>query len=123
MRNIILCVDDEAAGLSVRKTVLESQGYRVLTAENGRDALTLFSTEEIDLVILDYSMPEMDGQAVAERMKRLKAAVPIVMLSAYVNLPRETSALVDRCLTKGEPTPVLLELIANLLRERNGKRL
>lgn len=123
MRNIILCVDDEAAGLSVRKTVLESQGYGVLTAENGRDALTLFSTEEIDLVILDYSMPEMDGQAVAERMKRLKAEVPIVMLSAYVNLPRETTSLVDRCLTKGEPAPVLLEVIANLLRERNGNLL
>lgn len=118
---VILCVDDEAAGLSVRKAVLESQGYRVRTAENGRAALALFSSEGIDLVILDYAMPDMDGQAVAERMKRLKADVPIVMLSAYVNLPRETAALVDRCLTKGEPTPILLEAITNLLRDGNGR--
>lgn len=115
---VILCVDDEAAGLAVRKTVLESQGYRVVTAENGREALAFFSSQAVDLVILDYSMPEMDGQAVAERMKRLKPDAPIVMLSAYVNLPRETTALVDRCLTKGEPTPILLEAIDNLLRKR-----
>ena len=119
--NIILCVDDETAGLSVRQAVLESQGYRVLTANNGRDALKIFSSEAIDLVILDYSMPEMDGQAVAEEMKRLKADVPIVMLSAYVNLPRETVALVDRCLTKGEPTPVLLGTISNLLQDQDGR--
>jgi CheY-like chemotaxis protein len=117
---VILCVDDEAAGLSVRKAVLESQGYRVLTADNGRDALGIFSAEAIDLVILDYAMPEMDGQAVAERMKRLRADVPIVMLSAYVNLPRETMALVDRCLTKGEPTPVLLGTITTLLQDADG---
>jgi len=115
---VILCVDDEAAGLSVRKAVLESQGYRVLIANNGRDALAIFSAEAVDLVILDYAMPEMDGQVVAERMKRLRADVPIVMLSAYVNLPSETMALVDRCLTKGEPTPVLLGTITNLLQEQ-----
>jgi CheY-like chemotaxis protein len=114
---VILCVDDEAAGLSVRKAVLESQGYLVLTADNGRDVLRIFSSEAIDLVILDYAMPEMDGQVVAERMRKLRADVPIVMLSAYVNLPRETMALVDRCLTKGEPTPVLLRTITNLLQD------
>jgi CheY-like chemotaxis protein len=117
---VILCVDDEAAGLSVRKAVLESQGYRVLTAANGRDALGIFSSEAVDLVVLDYAMPEMDGQAVAERMKQLRADVPIVMLSAYVNLPRETMALVDRCLTKGEPTPILLGTITNLLQDSDG---
>jgi CheY-like chemotaxis protein len=113
----ILCVDDEATGLSVRKAVLESQGYRVFTAENGRDALQLFSSERIDLVILDYAMPGMDGGAVAEKMKRLRPAVPILLLSAYVDLPRETLAFVDRSVTKGEPPPMLLVTIAELLND------
>jgi CheY-like chemotaxis protein len=117
--NVILCVDDEVMGLSVRKALLESQGYQVLTAENGADALVLFSTEIVDLVVLDYSMPGMTGDVVAERMKELRPDLPVVMLSAYVDLPGETLALVDKSITKGEPLPVLLGAISQLL---NGNR-
>ena len=117
---VILCVDDETTGLSVRKMLLESQGYRVLTAENGPDALVLFSSEDPELVILDYSMPGMNGDIVAERMKELRSDLPIIMVSAYVDLPSETLALVDKSITKGEPPPVLLEAISQLL-NGNGK--
>jgi CheY-like chemotaxis protein len=112
---LVLCVDDEAVGLSVRKMTLESQGYRVLTAENGPDSLAIFSAEPIELVILDYKMPGMNGDVVAERMKRLKPPVPILMLSAYVDLPRETLALVDRYLTKGDGPLIMLKAVAELL--------
>src|SRR6266536_2015846 len=117
--NVILCVDDEAIGLSARKILLESQGYRVLTAENGPDALVLFSTENVEAVILDYSMPGMNGDVVAERMKELRPDLPIIMLSAYVDLPSATLALVDRSITKGDPPPVLLEAIVQVL-DGNG---
>ncbi len=112
---VILCVDDETVGLTVRKQVLETRGYRVLTAENGPDALQIFSAEHVDLVILDYKMPGMDGDVVAERMKALKPSVPILMLSAYVDLPRETLALVDMYLTKGEGPLIMLKAVAELL--------
>lgn len=112
---VILCVDDEPVGLSVRKMLLETQGYRVLTAENGPDALVLFSSEDIEAVILDYSMPGMNGDVVAERMKELRPDLPIIMLSAYVDLPSAPLALVDRSITKGEPPPVLLEAIVQVL--------
>jgi len=120
--SVILCVDDETVGLSVRKLILESKGYRVFTAENGPQALALFPAEAIDLVILDYKMPEMNGDVVAERMKRCKPAVPILMLSAYVDLPSETLALVDKYITKGEPPPVLLEAVAELLKRTTKLR-
>lgn len=112
---VVLCVDDEPVGLLVRKQVLEARGYRVFTAENGPDALEIFSSEPVDLVVLDYKMPEMNGDAVAERMKRLKPSVPILMLSAYVDLPRETLALVDMYLTKGDGPAVMLKAVAELL--------
>lgn len=115
---VILCVDDEATGLFVRKLFLESQGYRVFTAENGPDALALFAAEPIDLVILDYMMPGMKGDVVATKMKQLKAAVPILLLSAYIDLPHETLGPVDKYATKGESPTVLLEGIAELL--KNG---
>jgi CheY-like chemotaxis protein len=116
---VILCVDDEAVGLSVRKMLLESRGYRVLTAESGADALVLFSSENLDLVILDYLMPGMNGDVVAEKMKVLRPDLPILMLSAYVDLSSETLALVDKFVTKGEPPRVLLQSITQLL-DGNG---
>jgi DNA-binding response OmpR family regulator len=114
-RKTLLCVDDEATGLFVRKMILESQGYQVFTAENGPDALTLFVRETIDLVILDYAMPGQHGGILAGKMKALNSSVPIVMLSAYVDLPGEVLALVDESVTKGEPPGVLLAAIAALL--------
>lgn len=112
---VVLCVDDETGGLAVRKQVLETRGYRVFTAENGPDALDIFSSEPIDLVVLDYKMPGMNGDVVAETMKGLKPSVPILMLSAYVDLPQETLALVDMYLTKGEGPLRMLETVAELL--------
>lgn len=112
---LILCVDDETTGLSVRKMILESQGYRVVTAENGPDGVAIFSVEPIDLVVLDYQMPGMNGDVVAERMKQLKPFIPILMLSAYVDLPNETLALVDRSLTKGDGPLIMLNAVAELL--------
>jgi CheY-like chemotaxis protein len=109
----ILCVDDETTGLSARKLTLESQGYRVVTAENGPDSLAIFSAEPIDLVILNYTMPGMNGDVVAEIMKQLKPFIPILMLS--VDLPNETLALVDRYLTKGEGPLMMLKAVAELL--------
>src|SRR5215475_10458362 len=112
---VILCVDDEAVGLTVRKMTLESQGYRVFTAENGPDGLAIFSGESIDVVVLDYKMPGMNGDVVAKRMKQLRPLVPILLLSAYVDLPNETLAFVDRYLTKGEGALAMLGAIAELL--------
>lgn len=118
----ILCVDDEGVGLSIRKMLLESRGYEVFTAESGPDALVLLSSETIDIVILDYLMPGMNGDVVAQKIKDLRDDLPIIMLSAYIDLPDEALAAVDRSLTKGEPTIVLLEAIQDLLGIRQGFR-
>jgi CheY-like chemotaxis protein len=111
----ILCIDDEALGLRIRKTVLEHAGYRVLIAEDGPTGLTLFRGHAVDGVVLDYYMPEMDGGAVAEAMRRERPEVPIMLLSAYINLPPETVALVDVTLLKGEGPVELLEKLRRML--------
>jgi CheY-like chemotaxis protein len=111
----ILCVDDETTGLHVRKLMLQMQGHTVLTAENGPEALALFSSNVIDLVVLDFAMPGMDGGAVADKMKTIKPSVPILMLSAYVDLPAETLSKVDKLVTKGAPPPSFLGAISELL--------
>ena len=107
----ILCIDDEALGLEIRKAVLERAGYQVLTAVDGPTGLTLFRGHTVDGVVLDYYMPEMDGGVVAEAMRRERPDVPIMLLSAYINLPVEVVRLADVTLLKGEGP---LELLAKL---------
>jgi CheY-like chemotaxis protein len=115
----ILCIDDETLGLRIRKTVLEHAGYRVLTAEDGATGLDLFRGNPVDGVVLDYYMPEMDGGVVAETMRRERPEVPIMLLSAYINLPPETIALVDVTLLKGEGPVELLEKLRQMLKSES----
>ena len=112
---VILCVDDEPTGLQLRKIILESRGYRVLIADSGPAGLNLFADNAVDLVVLDYLMPHMKGDEVAERMRETKPHVPIVMLSAYYDLPSKVDLLVNERLVKGESTQSLIDTVARLL--------
>lgn len=116
----ILCIDDEALGLQIRRAVLERAGYQVLTAIDGPGGLALFRKEQVDGVVLDYYMPEMDGGAVAETMRRERPDVPIMLLSAYINLPSEVVQLVDMTLLKGEGPIELLEKLRLMLRSADS---
>src|SRR5919197_618190 len=71
----ILCVDDEPSVLTTLKALLESAGFRVLVAESGPEALALFQSERVDLVIMDYVMPGMNGMVAARTMKTIKPLV------------------------------------------------
>jgi CheY-like chemotaxis protein len=111
----VLCVDDEKIGLRVRKIMLESRGYQVLTASNGPDGLKVFDEHQIDLVVLDYYMPDQNGGEVASEMRRRRPGIPIVFLSAYFSLPPEALELADAFITKGDPPDVLIDRIQHLL--------
>ncbi len=117
---LILCIDDEALGLQIRKAVLEREGYRVLTALDGSSGLTLFAGEPVEGVILDYFMPGMDGGQVAVAMRRQRPEVPILLLSAYVNLPQEVTTSVDFTVLKGEGPTELLSKVRRMLQPREG---
>jgi CheY-like chemotaxis protein len=113
--HLVLCVDDELVGLQVRKLLLERAGYRVLAAEDGPAGLEIFAAEQVEAVVLDYSMPGMHGGEVAARMRQLKPAVPILLLSAYVGLPPEVTSVVDLYMTKGQGAALLLTKLSSLL--------
>ena len=118
--HLILCVDDEVSGLQLRKIILESRGYRVLIAACGAEGLKLFAEHPVDLVVLDFLMPEMKGDEVAEHMREIKPDVPIVMLSAYYDLPARVDLLVDARIVKGESTQNLIDTVAMLLPKRSA---
>ena len=69
MKPVILCVDDTPSMLEGEKMLLEENGYRVLIATNGKEAVRTFASHSVDLVLLDYNMPEMNGGRAAVRMR------------------------------------------------------
>ena len=117
---LLLCVDDELSGLQLRKIILESKGYRVLIAGSGAEGVRLFQENPVDLVVLDFLMPEMKGDEVAEHMRQIKPHIPIIMLSAYYDLPARVDLLVDARIVKGESTQNLIDTVARLLETRSS---
>ncbi|HEY6874350.1 MAG TPA: HD domain-containing phosphohydrolase [Geobacteraceae bacterium] len=81
----ILCVDDEPMNLSLLEAMLTSQGYDVIKAENGREALSKIWSEHIDVVLLDVMMPGVDGFEVCRKIKSDERyrSIPVVLLTAY----------------------------------------
>src|SRR5437870_501964 len=77
----ILLVDDEDAVQKLLAYPLERDGFRVLQARDGQEALERFEREHVDLVVLDVMLPKLDGLEVCKRL-RAQSTVPIVMLTA-----------------------------------------
>lgn len=115
----VLCIDDEQTALQLRQTVLESAGYRVLTAKSGALGIQVFKSEPIHAVVLDYWMADMNGMQVAREIRRLNPAVPIIILSAYGELLDESLGIADIWIRKGEEDPqFLLARLEDLLKSR-----
>ena len=122
-KRTILCVDDNEQSLSIRKVMLETRGYRVVTCTGGEEALERFKKGGVDLVLTDLIMPGLDGTKLIEEIKHLSPQTPIILLSGKVKFyDRDSKA--DLFLPKGMYAPVeLLERIRVLLvRKRGPKR-
>jgi adenylate cyclase len=112
----ILCIDDESETLRLRKQLLEMYGYSVLTASSGTDGLRLLSQgETVDLVLLDYAMPELSGDRVAEELKRLHPQVRIIIMSGFPELPERLLRMVDGFVRKGEDPEKVIGTITRAL--------
>jgi CheY-like chemotaxis protein len=110
----VLCVDDETIGLRVRKLMLEGAGFNVLTATSGEQGLQIFDQNHVDVVVLDYYMPGLNGGAVAAELRKRRTDVPIIFFSAYFSLPPQALELANAFITKGDPPDVLIEKIEQL---------
>ncbi len=77
----ILAVDDEPLYQHLLKVNLEKEGYEVITANNGEEALEMVSSRHPDLVIMDIMMPKLDGITACERIRQF-SNMPIIILTA-----------------------------------------
>jgi CheY-like chemotaxis protein len=119
-KDTILCVDDEENQLAVRKLVLESKGYAVLTAPSGQQALALLVQHPVDLVLSDHLMPGLTGAELARQIKAIKPELPVILISAVNEMPAD-AANADLFMSKLDGPIVMCENIAAMLsRVRNG---
>ncbi len=117
----VLVVDDEQDILRAIKMILEYAGYKVLTADNGFDALDMESRESPDIVLLDIKMPEMDGLEVLEKIKKRRAELPVVVLSGHGTIQTAVDALklgAYDFLEKPPQRDRILKTIENALKEQ-----
>ena len=111
---VVLCIDDNQDVLECEREFLETFGYTVLTASSSGQGLELASTQSVDVVILDYFMPAMNGQAVAMEMRRLRPQAPIILLTQGPGVPEPALNLVDTLVAKDRLASQLLPTIAYL---------
>src|SRR5262245_27975968 len=116
-RPIVLLIDDDPILLVTFADML-GRGYRVVTAGNGADAVAIFQSTAVDVVVTDLAMPGMNGLQVASRCKMLRPAVPVVMVTAWEALVGPDDAAghgIDRILTKPLRAATLVRAIQDLM--------
>jgi two-component system NtrC family response regulator len=89
----ILIVDDEKNYLTILSAVLEDEGFEVLTAPGGREALEVHKTSDLDLIVTDMKMPGMDGIELLENIKSVDPDLPIIMMTAHGTIDKAVEAM------------------------------
>jgi len=120
MAKKILVVDDEQNIIKVLQARLEAEGYEVVTASDGEEALQKVGTEKPNLIILDIMMPKIDGFEVCRRLKRDETFqhIPVVMLTALgqaANIKEGMEKGADAYIAKPFNTVALLGIIQGLV--------
>ncbi len=98
----LLCIDDRPEMLKLRKATLESHGYSVKIASNSYTAIKTLEQTSVAAVLVEYKGEGMDAEAVAYQIKQRFPNLPIILLSAYSELPGRILWLVDEYVMKSE---------------------
>jgi CheY-like chemotaxis protein len=118
-KSTILCVEGNAAQLSLRKAVLEQNGYLVVTAATSHEALEVLRKHRIALVILDHMLGGVNGADLAKQIKQINSLVPILLYSGTVP---EHLGEASCFLSKAEPPEVFLAMVTDLVNRYLGRR-
>jgi DNA-binding response OmpR family regulator len=124
MNERILIIEDETPMRTALEDLLESEGYRALTAADGARGLERARAEKPDLILLDIMMPKLDGFALCAELRRLGSAVPVLMLTAKGQIEDRVHGLdagADDYLVKPFSTEELLARVRALLRRMERK--
>jgi two-component system, OmpR family, response regulator len=111
----VLCVDDNALTLHLLSLILRQQGYDVFTSPDPKTAIRVLEQRTVDLALLDYEMPQINGGELAAVVKGGGLANKVILFSGSARIPQHDLAFVDRFVQKSEGVEPLLEAIESLL--------
>ena len=114
-RRRVLCVYDYAVTTHLLSLILQQQGYEVLTSSDPTMAIKVLKQGPVDLALLDYELPHMNGGELAAFVKHEDLATKVILFSGKSIIPHHHLAFVDRFVQKSEGVEALLEAIESLL--------
>ena len=120
----VLLVDDDRSVLEALGGVIEAEGFEVVRAANGHEALQKFRQQRMDLVLLDLNMPVKGGWDTYEGLTTVNPFLPIVIITARADAdPEATARGITALMQKPLDIPLLLKKIRDLLSEKGVERL
>ena len=114
----ILCVDDNEFGVYVNSVILRNEGYDVVSCSDAEKAAAIAKAQEIDVAVLDYQMPVMNGAELAALCKAANPDTRVILYSGWLGIPKRELVLADLFIQKSEGVQALLEGIEALLHQR-----
>jgi len=126
VRGRLLLVDDDAHVRMMLKAFLETRGYLVELAVNGRDALTRLGETDYDIVVSDYNMPEVDGLGVLRYVRQSWPSLPVVLMTGSASPPDDVHASMvlgaQACLIKPFDLQKLEQVLTEVLPQQSQLR-
>jgi CheY-like chemotaxis protein len=111
----ILCVDDEETPRTLRKLILQKQGYQVIAVASGEEALQALEGTSFDLVLSDQMMPGMSGTELTKSVKAIRPTLPVILISGVNEIPEDAS-YADRFISKIGGPDLLFKTVAEVLK-------
>jgi len=121
-KKVILCVNENELELSVLKFMLATNGYRVVSASTGLEAIGIFAEIQVDLVLADFAMPQMSGCLLVDRLKQMAPHVPMMLLGDLQKMGTEMHGADAQMAKKNVSTLELLEKIKVMSARKRGPR-
>jgi len=113
---IVLFLDDNLAMLELYEEYFQGNGFAVLTSSQGANAVRLAEANPVAVAVVDYDMPEMNGHEAALALKRVRPALPVIMVSGSDDIPPEALQAVDFFVPKCAGQRQLGQIIDTLVR-------
>lgn len=114
----LLCIHRDPAQLSL----LQENGYELVTAANGHEGLRLFNSRPVDAIVLEYHLEREDVATIADEIKQVRPEVPIVMLTDHLEIPGSALKSVDALVVKADGPHSLLATVRFVLSVKSRAR-
>lgn len=121
-RKVILCIDSSERALAVRSFLLETRGFRAITASSTQQAVEMLSAQHVDLVVAELRLPQMDGNTLIGQLKQWMPELPMILTSETIRAG-ERPHQADAFLGKGNSSPAeLIERIRVMSARKRGPK-